>query len=384
MYTLFLQSEVQDPYALYENMRREYPVYWDSPNRLWAVYSYEGCKTILNNTDALIPLAVQQNKDGLSECASQVVDRLARLSNGAQHEVAKQTVLLLFDNMKTIDVAGIARGLLLKERETDWVNAVCRKLPVIAVAHSFGFDEKDTHVISEGIGRLITIMLPGKTAAQAKDINDIVQEIYGIAEKQLLTTGFYKSMRNTLIEKYHTGEQEAAVLFISNLIGLFIQSYDACRGLLSNALLQMFGNKEVNPGYFTNESYLEKIVTETLRFDPPVQHTRRLAGADILLNNIGIKKGDAILVVLAAANRDTMSFSRPGIFDTERMNNNRHLTFGIGGHRCPANRFSIGLCIKCLLYFFSNYKTIKLLQKDIQYEPLMNVRLPKNIFISLQ
>lgn len=384
MNTLFLPSEVHDPYAIYERMQRAYPVYWDSANRLWAVYTYEGCKTILGNAGALIPPAVQQNKEGLSECASQVIDRLARLSNGAQHEVARQTALLLFDHMKTIDIAGITRKLAVKEKETDWVHDICRKLPVMAVAQRLGFDDKDTLIISEGVGRLTAIMLPGKTDEQARDINDIVQEIYGIAAKQLLTAGFYTSIRNTLISKYHMDEQEAAALFVSNLIGLFIQSYDACRGLLSNTLLQMLCNKELNPGCFTNESYLEKIVMETLRFDPPVQHTRRLAGADILINDTLIKKGDAILVVLAAANRDARTFSRPGIFDPERMNNNAHLTFGAGGHRCPANRFSIDLAVQCLLYFFGRYKTIQLLRQDISYEPLMHVRLPKNIFISLQ
>ena len=240
--TLFLQSEVQNPYKLYETMLRENPVYWDSSNNLWAIYSYEGCKTILCNPLAHIPATNHSNKDGLNEYALLITGKLARLSNGVQHEMAKQAAMLLFDNMKAIATNDIIEKHLEKVNEKgriDWVNSICKKLPLMAVLKSFDFNEEDCDFILGKIEQLAKIMLPNKTPEQVAAINEISKEIYTITEKHLPATNFYKPLLNSISEKYKTGQDETASLCVSNLIGLFIQSYDAGRGILSNSLLQV-------------------------------------------------------------------------------------------------------------------------------------------------
>ena len=384
--TLFLQSEIQNPYELYETMLGEHPVYWDNVNRLWAVYSYEDCKALLGNSLAHIPVPGHNSKDGLNENALLVTGKLARLSNGVQHEMAKKITMLLFDNMKTIAKGDIIEKLIEKEKEKgkiDWVHSICRKLPVMTVLKSFDFKEEDCDVISGKIELLSKIMSPGVPAEQIKDINKISKDIYTTTENHLSGTRFYEPLLKSLSEKYETAPGEIAALCISNLIGLFIQSYDAGRGLLSNALLQIIANKNLISKNFMDLAYMEKCVTETLRFDPPVHNTKRIAADNILLNNMHIKKGEIILIVLAAANRDPHKFKDPNIYNAERANNSEHLTFGDGSHRCPAKHLSVSLTIDALAYIFTKYQRIHLIEKDIYYEPLINVRLPKNIFISL-
>ena len=73
----------------------------------------------------------------------------------------------------------------------------------------------------------------------------------------------------------------------------------------------------------------------------------------------------------------------PDSFNIERINNAEQLTFGIGSHRCLAEHFSVNMATATLSYLFEKYKAIKLVEKQIQYEPVVNVRLPKNILISL-
>ena len=52
-----------------------------------------------------------------------------------------------------------------------------------------------------------------------------------------MPTNFYKPLVNSLSEKYKTGTDETASLFVSNLIGLFIQSYDAGRGYVKQFIV---------------------------------------------------------------------------------------------------------------------------------------------------
>ena len=128
---------------------------------------------------------------------------------------------------------------------------------------------------------------------------------------------------------------------------------------------------------------MQSVIIESLRFDPPIHNTRRVAVGDIVLNDMVIKKGDKIVLVLASANRDANQFLNPENFDPTRVNNGEHLTFGTGGHECLAKHFSIRLATDALLYLFGQYKNVSLLDENIDYEPLSNARLPKNILISI-
>jgi len=176
-------------------------------------------------------------------------------------------------------------------------------------------------------------------------------------------------------------KEEILSLCIANFIGLLIQGYDAGRGLLSNILLQVITRKDLLPA---NDKFkLQKTVWETLRFDPPVHHTKRIAMKDIFIEQHEIKKGQSVLLVLAAANRDPQQFENAAVFNIERHNNYEALTFGIGVHRCPAHNHSVNMAAETIHYLFNRYSRIELLEKETRFEPLSNVRLPVQLHLSL-
>ena len=88
-------------------------------------------------------------------------------------------------------------------------------------------------------------------------------------------------------------------------LGLLVQSCDATAGLIGNTLLA-----DGPP------------VEDVLRLDSPVQNTRRYVAEDGVVAGVPLHRGDAILAVLAAANRDPEG-------------NGRIFTFGVGAHACP-------------------------------------------------
>jgi hypothetical protein len=51
---------------------------------------------------------------------------------------------------------------------------------------------------------------------------------------------------------------------------------------------------------------------------------------------------------------------------------------------CLAKYFSIHLATEALWFLFDQFKTITLLENNIQYEQMINARLPKTMWISLQ
>jgi len=72
---------------------------------------------------------------------------------------------------------------------------------------------------------------------------------------------------------------------------------------------------------------------ELLRYQSPVQYTGRRLRADVELHGQPMRRGDLVILCLAAANHDPQRFSNPGQLDICRDQGN-HLSFGSGPHVC--------------------------------------------------
>jgi cytochrome P450 len=99
-------------------------------------------------------------------------------------------------------------------------------------------------------------------------------------------------------------------------------------------------------------SLIRSAIEELLRYDGPVEtSTERFAREDVAIGGTVISKGEMVLVVIAAANRDPERFSDPDELDITRTDN-RHLAFGKGIHHClgaPLARMEGQIAIGTLL-----------------------------------
>jgi cytochrome P450 len=363
MNTLFLQSDTANPYALYAGMRANHPVHFDEENRIWAIYTHAHCKRVLEESGAHIPGQNAAAQSLMSTSSSTLLAHFARLANPPQHAARREAVMRLLGCMKPVDTAMLLENLIGSATEFDWVGAVCRKLPALAVMKAFGFADCDIDIVLPQLERLTKIMLANKSPAQIEDINIVAEEVLFVTDRHLSRT--FPSLAEA---------EEARHLHASNLVGLMVQSVDAGRGILSNALLQALQWQQRPAG----EGW-QKLVTETLRFDPPIQNTRRVLNQDMELGGCVLPKGAAVLVVLASANRDEGVFENADCFDISRSNNDAHLTFGAGIHHCAAHRFATAMAAEALAALFREGRGIESLQPQIDYEPMVNARLPKEI-----
>ena len=92
-------------------------------------------------------------------------------------------------------------------------------------------------------------------------------------------------------------------------------------------------------------------VEELLRFSTPVQRQRwRWATADTTLGGTAIRRGESVVSLLGAANRDPEVFENPDVIDFGRENV-KHLTFGLGPHFCIGShlaRLELRLAMRAL------------------------------------
>ncbi|MGP4028500.1 cytochrome P450 [Actinomadura sp. 3N407] len=87
---------------------------------------------------------------------------------------------------------------------------------------------------------------------------------------------------------------------------------------------------------------VDRVVAETLRFDPPAPVLRRVAAEGARLNGRAIPRGAVVTLDLRAANRDPDVFDEPGRFDPDRRER-PHLTLGAGRRPCPGGGHALHL-----------------------------------------
>jgi cytochrome P450 len=114
---------------------------------------------------------------------------------------------------------------------------------------------------------------------------------------------------------------------------LLIAGHETTVNLVANGTLALLRHPDVLARLRADPDLVAPVVEEVLRYDPPVQLTGRTALADIEVAGTTIPRGDRVVLLLAAGNRDPRRFAEPDEFWPERPDN-AHLAFGGGLHYC--------------------------------------------------
>lgn len=114
---------------------------------------------------------------------------------------------------------------------------------------------------------------------------------------------------------------------------LFLAGLDTTAWAIRAGLWFLAHNPEDQKKLRNNPSLVPIACEEFLRCLSPVQAMARTCKKDTVIRGQNIKKGERVVLVFGAGNRDEEVFPNPDEIDIERQEN-RHLGFGGGIHRC--------------------------------------------------
>lgn len=138
--------------------------------------------------------------------------------------------------------------------------------------------------------------------------------------------------------------------------GIMVASSQSTKNLLGNMMALLADRPELWRRAREDRSLVDLIIEETLRYESPMQHFRRVTTRAVEVSGVEIPEGALVELSCGAANRDPEVFEAPDTFWSERPTNREHLGFGRGLRYCagaPLVRLAARITLDAFLDRFS-------------------------------
>jgi cytochrome P450 len=342
-----LEPEVlANPYPLYHRLRSEDPVHWDRFLHSWVVTRYPDVLHVLHSFSAdRTPTPDQltaMDLSALNPIAKVMVKQMlfmdapahTRLRSLASVAFTPRRVEVLRDHIQQI-----ADGLMDRVQprgSMDIIADFAAPLPAIVTAEMLGVPTEDHPNLKKWSADFAEML--GNFQHNPERIPRVLDSTNNL-------TAYFKSAiaearvrpREGLIHSFLTAEVNGDRLteeeIIANCIVTMVGGQETTTNLIGNGLLTLLRNPEKLAQLRDDPALMPTGLEELLRFESPSQHTGRIARADVELGGKLIGKGQAVMAIMAAANRDPDRFPDPDRLILDRADN-KHVAFGSAAHFC--------------------------------------------------
>ncbi len=237
----------------------------------------------------------------------------------------------------------------------DLIEGVAFPLPITVIAELLGIPARDRNRFRTWSSALMTPTADAARTARklAKSrplMEDFIAYLSAVFDARRRTPG--DDLITSLLQAEEAGDVLSEEELYAMVLLLVVVGHETSVNLIGNGMLALLRHPEQMQRLRADPSLLPGAVEEMLRYDCPVERApMRYAAEDVTLGGVTIRRGDAVSVVLGAANRDPGQFLEPDRFDIGRSPN-RHLAFGLGVHYClgaPLARLEGRIAVGALL-----------------------------------
>ena len=339
-------ENLEDPHTIYRELREHASVHWDPYLHAWVVTSYSEAVDVLTHYSAdRTPRREYLDKHGLSFLwpFAEMMMQQMMFMDGARHALLRGICSAAFTPSKVSElrnqIEAIANGLVDRVAESgriDMIADFANRLPAIVTAKLLGVPCDDHVQLHAWVLDLAEVL--GNYRHDPDRIRSIMNSYQDLrcylADQMKLQRvhpngGLIHALMTAEVDGHRLSDEEVLANTIITLIG----GHETTTNLIASGFLTLLRNPDSLLLLRQNPDVLAPAVEELLRYESPVQHTARIAPADVRLAGKEIQKGARVVVVLAAANRDPARFPEPDVLDLRRKDN-RHLAFGWASHFC--------------------------------------------------
>ena len=349
-----------DPYPIYARLRREPPIAWSEALNGWIVTRYADVRSAMReprlSAHGRMPAFLAQLPDEGRAAAAQFSDHYEStlpFMEGSRHKTLRTLLQDAFSAAAAealrADIEQLADSFLdaAEGDEFDLMAQYAKPFPVHVMGNMLGVPPPDRAQFIPWTDQIIAVFSTGRVTTDVMEAGrqalvEMRSYLSGlIAERRrqpkedliswLVANSSYRSAMkeaNSELVGVLTAEE-----VLANCVTLYTAGHASTSGLIGKAFLALFRHPGQLQRLRDHPDLIDNAVEEFLRYDTSVQRAWRVAPDDVEVGKCPVHEGDAVHMVLGAANHDPAQFKEPDSFDIERQNN-RHLAFGHGVHLC--------------------------------------------------
>jgi cytochrome P450 len=342
-----------DPYAQYKLVREQDPVHF-SPIGAIALFRYEDVHHVLRDPslsvqeDNMLPLEANPDPD----IAAMLEERNARGSHNMlnldppDHHRLRRLVSKVF-TPRTVEELRPRIEQLVDEHldvavsvggDVDLIAALAFPLPFVVISEMLGMPEgRDRAQLREWSGAIVKTFDPILTREEILASFDAIDNV----EAYISEVVAWKrenpgtDLLSALVAAEHEGDRLSQEELIEQVILLYVAGHETTVNLIGNGMLALLRNRDQLDLLVADPTVDPTFVDELLRYDSPVQMSRRITVAPYEIGGKSIAPGSIVMTCLGSANRDPAKWGETAdVLDLRRADARDQMSFGGGFHSC--------------------------------------------------
>jgi len=338
-----------DPYRQYAVLRDRDPVH-HSPLEVWILFRYDDVVRVLRDPslsveiDNAAPTArtqmfMEQAPDARERGAHSILNidppdhtRLRRLVSKAFTPKMVQSLRPRIEALVTeaLDVMA-ARG------RADVIGDLAFPLPFTVISEMLGMPEGNrdevrgwSHTLTKTLDPILTPDEVQAALAAADNMLTHVQDVLAWKREHPAD-----DLLSGLLAAEDEGDRLTEEELLDQVILLYIAGHETTVNLIANATLALLGHPGDLAKLRSDPDLDGNAVEELLRYDSPVQFSRRITLDDLDIDGTTIPAGSFVLTCLGSANHDRDRWGPSADeLDLTRPDAGQHMSFGNGIHHC--------------------------------------------------
>jgi cytochrome P450 len=348
-YNPFEPGFAEDPYPQYEMLRDTDPVH-QSPLGIWVLFGYDDVLRFLRDFELSVDERLA-NPGPLTDLAHQVLGEEADRGSYAllnrdppDHTRLRRLVSKAFTPRMIEGLTPRIHQLVddtldsIADRgDGELIADLAFPLPFQVITELLGMPDTDTDQLREWSGLLVRTLEPVYDPEVLRAIGEAGQSMAALVNEAIAWKRH--NLSTDLLSGLIAAEEQGDVLSQDELADqvmlLYIAGHETTVNLIGNGALALLRNREQLDRLLGNPDSVANAVEELLRFDSPVQMSRRITLREVEIGGKTIESGAFVVLVLASANRDRRHFGESADqLDIVRADAKTHLSFGGGHHLC--------------------------------------------------
>lgn len=345
---------VQDPYPQWQELREHDPVH-ETPMALWVLTAYEDVHRFVRDLalsvedrharpgllDAVARDALGDRYDEMQARGSRAMLNLdppdhTRLRRLVSKAFTPRRIEQLRPRIQEL-VDGMLDAAAARPQDFELIGDLAFPLPFAVISDMLGMPEADASQLREWSGTLVRSLEPLADPQLIRDIADAGENMRRFTGEVIEWKRAHPAddLLSALIAAEEEGDKLSDEELIDQVMLIYIAGHETTVNLIGNGMLALLRNRSELERLQADPDLDANAIEELLRFDPPVQMTRRITLEPVVVRGKTIEPGTFVACVIASANRDE-AFWGPtaGRLDLSREGANNHLAFGGGHHFC--------------------------------------------------